>query len=187
MSNSENCRPVRIGSRLAGHLAPPLKRVLRSLLRAPVWLYRCRCGWLLGYRFLLLIHKGRRSGLQRHTVLEVMEFREADSEAVVMSAWGRNADWLRNIEKAPDRLQIVIGAQRFRATYRILGAEEAFAVIAGYERRHRLIAPVIRAGLSWLFGWRYDGSDRARRRAAEQVPYIAFRPLGQVQGPHGRD
>ena len=44
------------------------------------------------------------------------------------------------------------------------------------ERRHRLTHPIIRAGLSWLLGWHYDGSEQARRRAAAQVPYIAFRP-----------
>jgi deazaflavin-dependent oxidoreductase (nitroreductase family) len=158
-------------------MAPQLNGTMRRLLRAPVWLYRFRCGCLLGYRFLLLIHKGRRTGMQRYTVLEVMEFRDADCEAVVMSAWGRNADWLCNIEETPDCPQIVIGSKRFTATYRILGVDEAFKVIAGYEQRNRLIAPVIRAGLSWLFGWRYDGSEQACRRAATQVPYIAFRPL----------
>ena len=52
---------------------------------------------MLGHRFLLLIHVGRRTGLRRHTVLEVMEYRREGPEAVVMSAFGRNADWLRNI------------------------------------------------------------------------------------------
>jgi deazaflavin-dependent oxidoreductase (nitroreductase family) len=154
-----------------------LNGAMRRLFRAPVWLYRWKCGWLLGHRFLLLIHTGRRSGLRRYTVLEVMEFRKAACEAVVMSAWGRNADWLRNIEEAPSRFQIVIGSRRFAATYRVLGTDEAASVIAGYERRNRLIAPIIRAGLSWLLGWRYDGSEHARRRAAAQVPYIAFRPV----------
>ena len=54
---------------------------------------------------------------------------------------------------------------------------EAARMIAGYERRHRVTAPVIRAGLSWVFGRYYDGTDQARRWAAAQMPYIAFRPL----------
>jgi hypothetical protein len=107
-----------------------------------------------------------------------MEFREADCEAVVMSAWGPNANWVRNINETPNRPQIVIGSKRFVATCRALDADEAVGVIAEYGQRNRLIAPIIRVGLSWLFGWHYDGSEQARRRAATQVPYIAFRPAG---------
>jgi deazaflavin-dependent oxidoreductase (nitroreductase family) len=148
---------------------------MRSLFQAPIWLYRCKCGWLLGNRFLLLIHTGRRTRLRRYTVLEVMQFRKTASEAIVMSAWGRDADWLRNIEATP-RPQVVIGSRRFTAVHRVLGVEEAAEVIAFYERRNRAIAPIVRAGLSWLLGWHYDGTEQARRRAAAQKLYIAFRP-----------
>src|SRR5215469_3700219 len=39
---------------------------LRRLFRVPVYLYWWKCGWLLGHRFLLLNHTGRRTGLRRH-------------------------------------------------------------------------------------------------------------------------
>jgi len=154
---------------------PPMSPMLRRVLRAPVWLYRWRLGWLLGHRFLLLIHVGRRTGLPRHTVLEVMEYRPRGPEAIVASGWGRNADWLRNIEAAPHP-QVIIGAQRFTASWRRLASDEAAQVIAGYERRNRLALPIIRPVLSRLLGWHYDGSEAAHRRAAEQLPVIGFRP-----------
>jgi hypothetical protein len=50
---------------------------------------------------LLLINIGHRTGLRRYTVLEIMEYRKEGPEAVVMSAFGPNADWLRNIEATP--------------------------------------------------------------------------------------
>jgi hypothetical protein len=50
------------------------------------------------------------------------------------------------------------------------------AVFAAYERRNRLVSPVVRLVLSRLLGWRYDGTDSARRKAAEQLPSVAFRP-----------
>jgi deazaflavin-dependent oxidoreductase (nitroreductase family) len=81
--------------------ATRLNTTLRRLFRAPVYLYRWKCGWLLGHRFLLLINIGRRTGLRRYTVLEIMEYRKEGPEAVVMSAFGPNADWLRNIEATP--------------------------------------------------------------------------------------
>lgn len=160
--------------------------MIRRLLRAPVWLYRWKCGWLLGHRFLLVIHTGRRTRLRRCTVLEVIEFRKAACEAVVISASGRNADWLRNIEDTRSGFEIVIGARRFAATHRVLDTGEATSVIAGYERRNRRIAPIVRAGLSWLLGWRYDGSEQARARAAAQLPLIAFRPLRSGDGAEFR-
>ena len=74
---------------------------------------------MLGHRFLLLIHFGRRTGLRRHTVLEVIEYRTGGTEAVVMSALGRKADWLRNIEAIPGP-EVVIGSQHFVAAHRFL-------------------------------------------------------------------
>jgi deazaflavin-dependent oxidoreductase (nitroreductase family) len=137
-------------------------------------LYRWKCGWLLGHRFLLLIHVGRRTGLRRQTVLEVLEYREEGLEAVVMSAFGRAADWLRNIEATPNP-EVIIGSRRFIAAYRILDEEEAVRVITGYEQRHWLLAPIIRLVLSRLLGWRYDGTLDHRRRLVTQLPFIAFR------------
>ena len=153
-------------------MAPP-NAALRRVFRAPVYLYRWKCGWLLGHRFLLLIHLGRRTGLRRHTVLEVMEYRREGPEAVVMSAFGRNADWLRNIEATPNP-KVVIGSQSFIATHRFLDEEEAVQAIAGYEQRNWVIAPIIRSVLSRFLGWRYRGSASDRRRLVKQLPLIAF-------------
>jgi deazaflavin-dependent oxidoreductase (nitroreductase family) len=155
--------------------ATHLSGVLRRLFRAPVYLYRWRCGRLLGHRLLLLIHFGRRTGLRRQTVLEVIEYRKQGPEAVVMSAFGRNANWLRNIE-ATARAEVVIGSQGFPAAHRILDEQEAVGVIAGYEQRNRFIAPIIRLVLSRLVGWRYHGSEDDCRRLVRELPLIAFRP-----------
>jgi deazaflavin-dependent oxidoreductase (nitroreductase family) len=150
-------------------------RTFRLLFHAPVYLYRWRCGPLLGRRFLLLIHVGRRTGRRRETVLEVVECRKAGPELVVISAFGRNADWLRNIEAAANP-EVVSGRERFVATHRILGAAEAIGVIGGYERRNRLIAPIVRRVLSRLLGWPYRGSAGDRARLVAELLLVAFRP-----------
>jgi deazaflavin-dependent oxidoreductase (nitroreductase family) len=130
---------------------------------------------VLGHRFLLLVHVGRHTGLRQETVLEVMEYRTEGPEVVVMSAFGPKADWLRNIQATPGA-EVVIGSQHFTAAHRVLGADEAVRVIAGYEQRNRLVAPIIRAVLSRLLGWRYVGSEIDRRWLAAHLPLIAFRP-----------
>jgi deazaflavin-dependent oxidoreductase (nitroreductase family) len=159
--------------------------ILRGLLRAPAYLYRLRCGWLFGHRFLLLIQVGRRTGFAHHTVLEILEYRPEGPEVVVMSAFGPKADWLRNIEARPIA-EVVVGTRRFTADFRVLGPEEAAQVIAGYERRNRIVALVIRLVLSRLLGWRYHGSDSDRRRLVAQLPLIAFRPAAATGLPANR-
>jgi deazaflavin-dependent oxidoreductase (nitroreductase family) len=78
--------------------APP-SGWLRLALKAPRWLYRLHLGWLLGHRFLLLTHRGRRSGRVYSTVLEVVRYDPATDESVVVSGWGDRADWYNNIQK----------------------------------------------------------------------------------------
>ena len=148
---------------------------LRWLFRVPVFLYSWRCGWLLRHRFLLLIHVGRHTGRRRETVLEIVEYRKEGPEAVVISAFGPGADWLRNIAASPN-LEVVIGSKHFTATYRVIGEDESVGVLVGYQRRNRFIAPIVRLGFSWLLGWKFDGSEEHRRRLAAQLPFIAFRP-----------
>ncbi len=93
-----------------------------------------------------------------------------------MSGFGPGADWLRNIE-ANGQLEVSIGRSTFPATYRLLEVEESVRVFAEYERRNIVVRPVIRAVLSRLVGWRFDGSDVARHKLADQLPIVAFGPL----------
>src|SRR5215469_2408873 len=151
--------------------------ILRVLFLIPTYLYRLRCGWLLGHRFLLLVHVGRRTRRLRYTVLEILEFRRQTPEVIVMSAFGPNADWLRNIEAAPCAEVVVVGSKCFAAVHRVVKGDEAAAVIAAYERRNWFFAGVVRAVLSRLLGWRYDGSEGARRKLVTHLPLIAFRPI----------
>jgi deazaflavin-dependent oxidoreductase (nitroreductase family) len=159
----------------ACHGTDPIERHDAPPVPAPVALYRCRLGWLFGHRFLMLVHVGRRTGRTYRTILEVIEYRREIPELIVLSGFGPDAAWLRNID-ARGGAEIVVGSQRFAARHRRLAAAEAAAAFAGYERRHRLIAPIVRRVLSRLLGWRYDGSDAARLRLAAQLPFIAFRP-----------
>ncbi len=155
----------------------PMKktRAMQHLFRAPVYLYRWHLGWLLGHRLLLLAHTGRRSGLRRQTVLEVVDYRKLGPEVVVVSAFGQHADWVRNIEAKPDE-EVTVGLQHFAASHRFLDEDEAVRTIEDYEHRNRFMAPVVRAGLSWVVGWPYRSGDEDRRRLVRQLPLIAFRP-----------
>jgi len=154
--------------------APP-RGLLGRLLSLPRFLYRLRLGFLLGHRFLVLVHEGRRTGRRHETPLEVVRYDPPTREAVVAAGWGRKTQWLHNVEAGLAR-EVWIGRDRYVPTHRVLDRDEAAAVLDQYERRSGLPKALVRAVLSRLLGWRYDGSPEARRRAVEQLPLLGFRP-----------
>ncbi|HWB69834.1 MAG TPA: nitroreductase family deazaflavin-dependent oxidoreductase [Solirubrobacterales bacterium] len=156
-------------------MAPP-GPIASRLLKAPVALYEAGAGPLLGHRFLLLSHRGRRSGRLFRTVLEVVAWDAAAQEATVMSGFGPRSNWYLNV-LAGGAEEVRIARLRFHPRARPLEAGEAVGALAGYERRNRLAGPVVRAVLSRLAGFPYDGSQGARQRLVEALPLIAFRPI----------
>jgi deazaflavin-dependent oxidoreductase (nitroreductase family) len=137
----------------------------------PIYLYRLNLGWLLGHRFLLLVHRGRRSGLLRETVLEVFLHDSATRESVVLAAWGEKADWYRNVGASP-ALEVRTAGQRYVPEQRFLAPEENHAVISDYGRRHPLAFRVF----AIVFGYPPDGTEAARREVARSLRLVAFRP-----------
>lgn len=95
-----------IGRGLAGLAASLLRK--RRVMRLPILLYRAHQGILLDHRFLLLEHRGRRSGLVRRTVLEVVE-RPSRDRYLVVSSLGERAEWLRNLRAEP-HARVAVGA-----------------------------------------------------------------------------
>jgi deazaflavin-dependent oxidoreductase (nitroreductase family) len=151
-------------------------RIAAVLLRVPAQLYDWHAGWLLGGRFLRLTHRGRKSGRRYHTVLEVIATDKAAEEVVVMAGFGRSSDWFQNLQTAPAD-EIAIGGRRYRPQHRILDETEASDLLADFERRNRIIAPIVRRALGWMAGWPYDGSYAARAQLVQQLPMVGFRPL----------
>jgi len=157
------------------HQPAPPAGVLRWILTLPVYLFRVRLGFLFGHRFLVLVHEGRRSHRRRETPLEVLHFDPERGEAIVAAGWGRRTGWLHNVEAGLGR-EVWIGRSRFAPAWRRLPIDEAVAVFERYEHQAGIPPWIIRAVLGRLLGWPYDGTPAARRRAAEQLPLLAFRP-----------
>jgi len=165
----------------ARHRPSPL---VRRLLATPAFFYDVHVGWLLGRRFLRLTHLGRRTGRRYRTMLEVIGENRGSGEVLVMAGLGRSAHWLRNVD-AGNAMEVAIGRDRFRPRHRMLTPVEAAEALADYERRNRLLAPVVRRVLSWLVGWRYDGTADARLRLVTQLPVVGFRPSPRTEATAG--
>ena len=149
--------------------------VVTWLFRAPSRLYDWRLGWLFGRRLCRLTHVGRKSGKRYRTVVEVVGRDKATDGLMVVCGFGRSADWYRNIH-ANGSAEIECGTRKYEAKWRELDIDEAASVMAAYERRNRLIAPITRRILSGVVGWRYDGSEDTRRTLVAEMPILAFTP-----------
>jgi deazaflavin-dependent oxidoreductase (nitroreductase family) len=148
----------------------------RWLLRAPIPLLR-HAGPLLGRRFVLLEHRGRRTGRRRYVVLEVVH-REPGA-LMVISGHGAAAQWYRNITADP-RVRISSGGLRQAAAVaRPLPAEHGAAILESYRHHHPLAARV----LGRTFGIPEFAQGRPVPPCrAEQLPLIRIGPAG----PAGR-
>ena len=143
-------------------------RVLRVrwLVRAPVWLYRARLGFVFGSRLLMLEHIGRKTGARRYVVLEVVG-RPWPGTYVVAAGFGDRAEWLRNVRACP-AVRVCTGARRpAAATARPLNRQEAAAVLAAYAARHPRAWAALRPVFEQTLGARIDSQGTT-------LPFIAL-------------
>lgn len=119
------------GSRLEAAGSPT--GLARVGYRAPIALYRARLGFLLGTRFLMLEHRGRRTGETRRTVLEVVA--KHPHAFYVAAAWKSKSHWLKNIVADP-RVTVHCGFERFTTTAEVMDQESARRVLGEYAALH---------------------------------------------------
>lgn len=151
----------------------PPRGLLRGLLRLPIWLYRLNLGWLLGHRFLLLTHTGRKSGRTYQTVIEVVDHDAQANVYTIASGWGPGADWYRNVLKTPEVI-VQVGRQRFKATARPLSVGEAQDKLHTYAQHY----PAAFRQLSFLImGARLEANREDVRKMAEKIPLVALHPV----------
>ncbi|MCB0168434.1 MAG: nitroreductase family deazaflavin-dependent oxidoreductase [Anaerolineae bacterium] len=147
--------------------------LMRLFLRLPIWLYRLRLGWLLGNRFVMLQHTGRKSGLPRYTVVEVVRHDHRTDEVIIASGWGEKSDWFQNIQKTPE-VTLYLGRRRWPAEANRLAVAEAAQELANYAQRH----PTAFANLSkMMIGRPLAATDADCRLLAESVPLVRLEPI----------
>lgn len=110
-------------------------RALRTrwFVRAPIPLYRHGFGWLFGSRILMLEHTGRTSGQPRFVCLEVVEH-PAPRRYVIVSGFGEQAQWYRNLAADPHCFVSVGRVRRGPATARFMTGEQSAAVLGRYQQ-----------------------------------------------------
>ena len=151
------------------HLPQPPRGLKASLWRAPIWFYRLGLGWLLGKRFLLLNHIGRKSGQPRQAVIEVVDFDSKNNTYFAVSGFGEKAQWFQNIMQTP-KVNIQVGNRKMPAHAERLSFENGEHILQEYSRQH----PIALRELSKLLNIPYDGSQESIHEMANVLPVIAF-------------
>ena len=138
--------------------------------RLPIWLYRLGLGGLLGRRFLLLHHTGRKTGKRRQNVLEVIHYDPHGHTYYVASGFGRKSHWFRNILAHPE-VEIQIGRRRYPAHAEVLSLEEGARLLQTYAEKH----PIAFHELSRILGIPTPRTPEDFIALAKALPVVAFR------------
>lgn len=163
-------RPARAKRPLLGLRRRP-GRLALAAMRVPRPLYHRGWGWMLDHTFLLIVHRGRKTGKQRETVAMALAYDPDTREAVVFSAWGASTEWIRNLRAHP-ALQIQIGRQTYVPEQRFLTEDESVAVVREFQRRHPWRTRLFEA----ILGWGDLSSDTVVREFVRTRPFVSFRP-----------
>lgn len=143
--------------------------LFKWVLRVPSALYRLHLGFVFGQRFMLITHRGSRSGRLHQTPVEVLEHDTKTREYIVCSGLGRKSDWYQNLV-ALGPVAVQVRGKRWIPAMRMLDADEAAARLLNYERRHPALAKRLLASM----GRSYNGTNTDRHRMVQEMPMIAF-------------
>lgn len=150
--------------------------VQQRINAAAKWKRRNALELNIGKRFLHLTHTGRKSGLPRQVVLEVVDHDPHTNTYYVSSGWGKKSDWYQNIQKTP-RVRVQVGTKSWAAQAETLSPEAAEQVILNYGRKH----PALLNELARVMGYKIDGSEADMRALGHLVPVVALTPVGTAQ------
>jgi deazaflavin-dependent oxidoreductase (nitroreductase family) len=129
-------------------------------------------GWMLGGRFLMLTHTGRKSGKRRYVVVEVVDHDETADTYYIASGWGEKSDWFQNLQKTPET-SIHVGRRHFATLAKRLTVNEGEKHVAIYARKHPFAFREL-GGI--MLGERLDPTPDNVRRLTDKIPIVALRP-----------
>jgi len=155
----------------ADYFPDPPRGIKAVPWRLPIWFYRLGLGGLMGNRFLLLEHTGRKSGLPRQAVLEVIKAFPGEGRYQVVSGFGEKSNWYQNIKKEP-RVIIQVGRKKIMAVAEQLDRETGGQVMVRYAENN----PGAIKALARLVGYDIEHTPNGYRSFGEKIPVIEFKP-----------
>lgn len=152
-------------------------RLLRTLFRLPLVLYRLGLGSLMGMQ-ILLTTVGRRTGRHYKVVVDIIEHDKTKDTYYISAAFGPRSDWYLNLRANPI-VQAQIGLRKFTVRTTTLPLDEAEDILVKFAHRHprfvRVMMRVIGVRISW--------SEEDVRTLALKMPVIACERISANSNP----
>lgn len=121
---------------------------------------------------LLLNHRGRKSGLLRQAVLEVIEHDTESGSYLLASGFGKNSDWYQNILNTP-QVSVQVGLKKIQALALPLDPDASGQALVRYGRRH---PQAVRTLARWI-GYELDGTeDQLAELGRDHIPVVSIQP-----------
>jgi deazaflavin-dependent oxidoreductase (nitroreductase family) len=149
---------------------PRPRGVLKVFLGAPLILSRLGLSRLLGNRFVIITHLGRRTGRVYRTPVEVVRYEPVARAWTVAAAWGSPPAWYLNISARPALAIEAAGHLLPRPEQQTLHSSDAARVLGEYVVKHRVAARVI----ARLLGWPSPASPGSIETITSVVPLVRF-------------
>jgi deazaflavin-dependent oxidoreductase (nitroreductase family) len=118
-----------------------------------------------------LHHVGRKSGLPREAVVEVVRHDSETGDYYVCSGFGEKSQWYQNLMAYPD-VKIQVGNKELRVHARRIDPDEGVSEMLDYADRH----PGAAKKLAGFMGFPDDGSSATYREAGQVLPFIRMSP-----------
>lgn len=145
----------------------------KFMLRMPITLYRLGLGWMLGGRFMLLNHIGRKSGEVRQTVIEVVEHDSQTDTYYAVSGWGFKSQWYQNLMVTPD-VRIQVGKRKLHVHAETLTPEDGIQILLDYRKKHSMAARELSKVMN--IDILNTSPEELKDIIEAKLPVIAFRP-----------
>ena len=156
-------------------VSKPPTGLLSFGLRLPIVLFRLGAGWMLGGRFMLIKHVGRKSGQPYQTVVEVVGHDELSNTFYAASGWGSKSSWYRNLKNTPET-DIQVGRSRLHVHAETVKPPDGAKVLMQYRQEH----PFAARELSTVMGidFAQASPEALETIVRDSLPIVAFHPAG---------
>jgi deazaflavin-dependent oxidoreductase (nitroreductase family) len=171
---STDVSPGKIAAPPATRSDPKPPAFISPFFKLPLVLYRLDLGWMMGKRFMVVTHVGRRSGKVYQSVLAVVGFDPKTSGIKAVSPWS-SSNWFRNIQATP-ALEVQTAGVRYVPVQRFLSPEEIASSFVEFRREH----PIFSRMVARIPGWNIDSTYDEFLELARSLRGVAFEPKGKV-------
>ena len=147
--------------------------LLKFFFKTPLLMHKLGFGgWerLIGAEWMLITTIGRKTGKRRETMVDVMDYNEANDTYYIEAAYGTRADWYKNIQSNPI-FEAQVGRRKFKARAGALTTEGAAELLVRFYRQK----PAYTRSVMAMAGMKFKDENELREMG-KNLTLLAVKP-----------